>query len=96
MPQFTNARVYMSRSPPDSRKTKGRRPPASGKVREVGKAAVKAGSDRVQRKVATEVQWITVDEDMAGQRVDNFLLARLRGGCPKALSTALSERVRCG
>ncbi|MEC8898796.1 MAG: 23S rRNA pseudouridine(955/2504/2580) synthase, partial [Pseudomonadota bacterium] len=67
----------MSRSP-DSRKTKGRRP-ASGKVREVGKAAVKAGSDRVQGKVATEVQWITVDEDMAGQRVDNFLLARLRG-----------------
>ena len=72
----------MSRSP-DSRKTKGRRP-ASGKVREVGKAAVKAGSDRVQGKVATEVQWITVDEDMAGQRVDNFLLARLRG-VPKSI-----------
>ncbi|WP_266100675.1 23S rRNA pseudouridine(955/2504/2580) synthase RluC [Marinobacter nauticus] len=72
----------MSRSP-DSRKTKGRRPP-SGKVREVGKAVVKTGTDRVPGKVATEVQWVTVDEDMAGQRVDNFLLARLRG-VPKSI-----------
>ena len=66
----------------DSRKSKGRRP-ATGKARGVGKTAVKAGSERVPGKVATEVQWITVDEDMAGQRVDNFLLARLRGGAQK-------------
>jgi len=30
-------------------------------------------------QVQKGVQWITVDEDMAGQRVDNFLMARLRG-----------------
>ncbi len=30
------------------------------------------------------VQWISVDEDMAGQRVDNFLMARLRG-VPKSI-----------
>lgn len=27
----------------------------------------------------SKVQWVTVDEDMAGQRLDNFLMARLRG-----------------
>ncbi|MDO3722632.1 23S rRNA pseudouridine(955/2504/2580) synthase RluC [Marinobacter sp. chi1] len=31
-----------------------------------------------------EVQWVTVDEDGAGQRVDNFLLAQLRG-VPKSI-----------
>ncbi|PSF05395.1 23S rRNA pseudouridine(955/2504/2580) synthase RluC [Marinobacter fuscus] len=35
-------------------------------------------------QVATGVQWVTVDEDMAGQRLDNFLLARLRG-VPKSI-----------
>ncbi|TVP52794.1 MAG: 23S rRNA pseudouridine(955/2504/2580) synthase, partial [Halomonadaceae bacterium] len=25
------------------------------------------------------VQWVDVDEELAGQRLDNFLLARLRG-----------------
>lgn len=35
-------------------------------------------------QVQTGVQWVTVDEDMAGQRVDNFLLARLRG-VPKSI-----------
>ncbi|MFW5824390.1 MAG: 23S rRNA pseudouridine(955/2504/2580) synthase RluC [Marinobacter sp.] len=29
--------------------------------------------------VVTGVQWLTVDADMAGQRLDNFLMARLRG-----------------
>ena len=29
--------------------------------------------------VSAGVQWITVDPDMAGQRLDNFLMARLRG-----------------
>lgn len=31
------------------------------------------------RGVSAGVQWITVDADMAGQRLDNFLMARLRG-----------------
>jgi len=35
-------------------------------------------------QVQKGVQWVTVDEDMAGQRVDNFLLARLRG-VPKSI-----------
>lgn len=39
------------------------------------------GSARVPAdgQVQKGVQWLSVDEDMAGQRVDNFLLARLRG-----------------
>ncbi len=35
-------------------------------------------------EVRTGVQWVTVDEDNAGQRVDNFLLAQLRG-VPKSI-----------
>ena len=27
----------------------------------------------------TRVQWLTIDADQAGQRVDNFLMARLKG-----------------
>ncbi len=27
----------------------------------------------------TQVQWLTIDDDQAGQRVDNFLMARLKG-----------------
>lgn len=66
-----------------SRKSKGRCP-ASGKSRGVGKPVLKKGGEQTSRSVMTEVQWITVDDDVAGQRVDNFLMARLRG-VPKSI-----------
>ncbi|MBY6031834.1 23S rRNA pseudouridine(955/2504/2580) synthase RluC [Marinobacter daepoensis] len=66
---------------PDSHKSKARRPVKDrGRGGEGQSRALSAGG----RAVATEVQWVTVDEDMAGQRVDNFLLSRLRG-VPKSI-----------
>lgn len=46
----------------------------------------KAGSESVavRGEVRQGVQWVTVDEDNDGQRVDNFLLAQLRG-VPKSI-----------
>ena len=41
-------------------------------------------SSEASSRSASKVQWISVDDDMAGQRVDNFLMARLRG-VPKGL-----------
>ena len=45
-----------------------------------------AGSESraVRGEVRQGVQWVTVDEDNHGQRVDNFLLAQLRG-VPKSI-----------
>ncbi|MDX1589637.1 MAG: 23S rRNA pseudouridine(955/2504/2580) synthase RluC [Oleiphilaceae bacterium] len=37
-----------------------------------------------QDESRTRVQWVDVDEDLAGQRLDNFLMARLRG-MPKSV-----------
>ncbi|MBW4933616.1 23S rRNA pseudouridine(955/2504/2580) synthase RluC [Marinobacter sp. F4206] len=37
-----------------------------------------------RKEVRQAVQWVTVDEDNEGQRVDNFLLAQLRG-VPKSI-----------
>lgn len=48
----------------------------SGQVR--GKASAQAG------EVRQEVKWVTITEDNDGQRVDNFLLAQLRG-VPKSI-----------
>jgi len=44
-----------------------------------GRPEGRGASTPVRTSVHTKVQWVTVDEDMAGQRVDNFLMARLRG-----------------
>ncbi|MGC8119295.1 23S rRNA pseudouridine(955/2504/2580) synthase RluC [Marinobacter sp. VGCF2001] len=67
----------------DSRKPKSSRS-VSGKARS-GKAGVAKSPPRHgHHPVATEVQWVTIDEDMAGQRIDNFLMARLRG-VPKSI-----------
>ena len=42
------------------------------------------GVQAVRGEVRQGVQWVTVDEDNDGQRVDNFLLAQLRG-VPKSI-----------
>ncbi len=39
---------------------------------------------RENQPARTEVQWLSIDGDQAGQRLDNFLLARLKG-VPKSL-----------
>jgi len=67
-------------SPPESRKklsgAKKRRPPGqTSKVRGPAPAAGASPDAGAQ----TGVQWVRVDEDMSGQRLDNFLMARLRG-----------------
>jgi len=40
--------------------------------------------NRGNQSPATGVQWLSIDSDQAGQRLDNFLLARLKG-VPKSL-----------
>lgn len=53
---------------PQARRTPVRKAPAA-----------KPAAERADSSVQTGVQWVTVDPDMAGQRLDNFLMARLRG-----------------
>ncbi|MBW0146667.1 23S rRNA pseudouridine(955/2504/2580) synthase RluC [Marinobacter arenosus] len=59
----------MSRKPATRKSARNERPEAQS----AGRKEVRQG-----------VQWVTVDEDNEGQRVDNFLLAQLRG-VPKSI-----------
>ena len=67
-----------------SRKSASRKPAQPRPER--AKKASSAGSESqaVRGEVRQGVQWVTVDEDNDGQRVDNFLLAQLRG-VPKSI-----------
>ncbi|SFM19587.1 23S rRNA pseudouridine(955/2504/2580) synthase RluC [Marinobacter zhejiangensis] len=58
-----------------SPKTASRRSPPPG-------AGVRPPSEKPQER--SSVRWVTVDEDNDGQRIDNFLLAQLRG-VPKSV-----------
>lgn len=62
---------------PSARKSRNNRP------RKPEEASRPAGSGKSPGTgpgvVCQEVQWVTVDEDNAGQRLDNFLMAQLRG-----------------
>jgi len=71
----------MSRKPQSRNKPSRSRksPPSQGKPRLGGQDPRKPAASVAPGPVQTKVQWVTVDEDMAGQRVDNFLMARLRG-----------------
>ncbi|MEP3561419.1 MAG: S4 domain-containing protein, partial [Marinobacter sp.] len=71
----------MSQKPAPRKQPRKARPqqrPAEGRNDQSGSAAQSAG------QVQKGVQFVEVDADMAGQRVDNFLLARLRG-VPKSI-----------
>lgn len=83
----------MSRKPA-SRKPAAKRPAKKGPTRARG-AGPRVRSSAPERERPPEaganrqgvrqgVQWVTVDEDNEGQRVDNFLLAQLRG-VPKSI-----------
>jgi len=76
----------MSRKPKSRNKPSAANKPSrtGGKPRLGGQAAGQAHAKAMPEPVQTKVQWVTVDDDMAGQRVDNFLMARLRG-VPKGL-----------
>ncbi len=78
----------MSRKTATGKPAKARvRKPAPRPARGVGTRQANAGQDAVQREavesapkgVLQGVLWVTVDEDNHGQRLDNFLLAQLRG-----------------
>lgn len=58
-----------------------------------GVSSSKAEQHRVptEAQVRSEVRWVTITEDNAGQRVDNFLLAQLRG-VPKSLVYRIVRR----
>jgi len=72
-PGVIRQRLFMSD------KSASRKQPARGRPQAgVAKDRPEAGAQPAGQ-VQKGVQWLTVDEDMAGQRVDNFLLARLRG-----------------
>jgi 23S rRNA pseudouridine955/2504/2580 synthase len=55
----------------------------------------KPAQDRSQNTAAASVRLIEVDEDSAGQRLDNFLMRHLKG-CPRPMSTASSAAAKCG
>ena len=66
-----------------SPRNKSQRPGPKGRRRPPEKAPDRSPApEDVERQA--RVQWATVDDDMAGQRLDNFLLARLRG-VPKSM-----------
>ena len=46
-------------------------------------------------EIKTPIQYIDVDEEYAGQRLDNFLLARLKG-VPKSVIRIAKEKLREG
>lgn len=67
--------------------SKSRRPssPKSGAEHSAGAVRRKqSGTPDQSGEVRQGVQWVTVDEDNEGQRLDNFLLAQLRG-VPKSI-----------
>lgn len=71
------ARNSGSRNKPSRAGKPGR--PGSSQAGQGRAAAPAPAAAPAERTVQKGVQWISVDEDMAGQRVDNFLMARLRG-----------------
>ncbi len=71
----------MSRKPQSRKKMSPRRDPQrpKGKPKMGSQDAGQRTASVAPSQVHTKVQWVSVDDDMAGQRVDNFLMARLRG-----------------
>ncbi|MGF2735196.1 23S rRNA pseudouridine(955/2504/2580) synthase RluC [Marinobacter sp. DUT-1] len=71
----------MSRKPVAKKYASSRKRPAGPTTRKDGATSRSSGSGE---QVRQGVQWVTVDEDNDDQRVDNFLLSRLRG-VPKSI-----------
>jgi len=71
----------MSRKPVAKKHARSRKRPPGPVTRKEGVASRSSG---VGQEVRQGVQWVTVDEDNDDQRVDNFLLSRLRG-VPKSI-----------
>ncbi|WP_417567059.1 23S rRNA pseudouridine(955/2504/2580) synthase RluC [Marinobacter sp.] len=68
-----------------SRKLANKKPAKARPDRAAPSPRTEGGEKAVPRgEVRQGVQWVTVDEDNEGQRVDNFLLAQLRG-LPKSI-----------
>ncbi len=65
----------MSRKPARKRQRNASAAPSSPSRRAEGPVAAATGSGGAR----PSVQWVTVTEDQADQRLDNFLMARLRG-----------------
>lgn len=82
-----------SRNPAGSRRRKGARPSLSAQPTRSSSRSARAGGATPKAGAAASgneaeppgaesgagVQWVTVDPELAGQRLDNFLLAQLRG-----------------
>lgn len=66
----------MSRKPVAKKHAQSRKRPSGSSARTDGAASQFSGAGQ---EVRQGVQWVTVDEDNDDQRVDNFLLSRLRG-----------------
>ena len=67
-----------------SRKSASKKPPRTRPDKPVRASEVGGGNAAARGEVRQGVQWVNVDEDNDGQRVDNFLLAQLRG-VPKSI-----------
>ena len=79
-----STRSFMSRKPRSKTSSRRRSAHATSSSGPRTSAPERGGSSERPSGTASKVQWVTVDEDLAGQRVDNFLMARLRG-VPKAV-----------
>ena len=87
MSRKSASRKPAAKRPVKSRPPQGRTgaPRSGGQSGEHGQKPPRAGARAADsQEVRQGVQWVTVDEDNEGQRVDNFLLAQLRG-VPKSI-----------
>ncbi len=86
MPRQKPARNRPGRSRPVNRKAS----PSAGTDRRARREAAKpaarpqSASPKAAEPVKTSVRWVSIDEDGAGQRLDNFLLTQLKG-VPKSV-----------
>ncbi|MDX1800866.1 MAG: 23S rRNA pseudouridine(955/2504/2580) synthase RluC [Marinobacter sp.] len=67
---------------PSTRRGQGRAAPRTAESREPSQR--QAGSPDADHSFRSPVQWATIDADQAGQRLDNYLMARTRG-VPRSL-----------
>ncbi|WP_166265433.1 23S rRNA pseudouridine(955/2504/2580) synthase RluC [Marinobacter caseinilyticus] len=65
-------------------KSTGRRPARLGTDGRQSKPENDGRQEASDETFRSDVQWVVVDPDMAGQRLDNFLMARMRG-VPKSV-----------
>lgn len=73
-------------SPAANRKVRKTAPPSAVRQSTPVEASVKDAQPQKDARegVKTEVRWVDIDEDGAGQRLDNFLLTKLKG-VPKSV-----------